>query len=135
MASSLAAPGVCSQLQAAVNTYQADQTLVLQAAQVSDQNTQTKITLLSDLVGGTVVAIESVIPSCQSASEAKSFRTAPPYSLATFINRYNGILVTPTGNPAVDAATRKLKLHRHPGFLRAITFVVPTSGGTSHAQQ
>jgi hypothetical protein len=134
-ASSLAAPGVCSQLQAAVSAYQADQTLVLQAAQVSDQNMQTKITLLADLVGGTVVAIEGVIPSCQSAAAAKSFRTAPPYSLATFINRYNGILMTPTGNPAVDAVTRKLKLHRHSGFLRAITFVVPTSGGTSHVQQ
>jgi hypothetical protein len=135
MASSLAAPGVCSQLQVAVNTYQADQTLVLQAAQVSDQNMQTKITLLADLVGGTVMAIESVIPSCQSASAAKLLRSAPPYSLTAFINRYNGILVTPTGNPAVDAATRKLKLHRHSVFLRAITFVVPTSGGTSHVQQ
>jgi len=45
MASSLASPGVCSQLQAAISTYQDDQTLVLQAAQVSDQNTQTKICL------------------------------------------------------------------------------------------
>lgn len=135
MASSLAAPGVCSQLQAAVSAYQADQTLVLQAAEVSDQNTQTKITLLADLVGGTVMAIESVIPSCQSASAAKSLRSAPPYSLTTFVNRYNGILVMPTGNPAVDAVTQKLKLRRRSAFLRAITFVIPTSGGTRHVQQ
>jgi hypothetical protein len=135
VASSLTAPGVCSQLQAAVSAYQADQGLVLQVAQVSDQNTQTKIALLADLVGGTVVAIESVIPSCQSASAAKSFRSAPPYSITTFVNRYNGILVMPTGNPAVDATTQKLRLHRHSAFLRAITFVVPTSGGTKHAQQ
>ena len=135
MASSLAAPGVCSQLQAAVSAYQADQTLVLQVAQVSDQNTQTKIALLADLVGGTVVAIESVIPSCQSASAAKSFRSAPPYSLTTFVSRYNGVLVTPTGNPAVDAVTQKLKLQRHSVFVRAITFVFKTSGGVSHVQQ
>jgi len=135
MASSLAAPGVCSQLQAAVSAYQADQTLVLQVAQVSDQNTQTKIALLADLVGGTVVAIESVIPSCQSASAAKSFRSALPYSLTTFVSRYNGVLVTPTGNPAVDAVTQKLKLQRHSVFVRAITFVFKTSGGVSHVQQ
>ncbi len=134
-ASSLAAPGVCSQLQAAISTYQADQTLVLEVAQVSDQNTQTKIALLADLVGGTVVAIESVIPSCQSVSAPKSFRTAPPYSLITFVNRYNSVLVMPTGNPEVDAVTQKLTLHRRSVFVRAISFVVHTSGGVSHVQQ
>ncbi len=122
-ASSLAAPGVCLQLQAAVSTYQADQTLVLQAAQVSDRNAQTKITLLTNLVGGTVVAIESVIPSCQSAAAAKSFRSAPPYSLTAFVNRYDVILVMPTGNPAVDAITPKLKLRQRSVFARAVTFV------------
>ncbi|MFZ0799737.1 MAG: hypothetical protein WCA13_09610 [Terriglobales bacterium] len=123
IASSLAAPGVCSQLEAAVSAYQADQALVLQVAQVSDQNTQTKITLLAGLVGGTVVAIESVIPSCQSASVAKSFRSVPPYSLTTFVNRYNGVMAMPTGNPAVDTVTQKLKLHRHSVFVRVVTFV------------
>jgi hypothetical protein len=39
------APGVCQQLQAAIGAYQTDQQLVLQVAQVSDLNTQTKITL------------------------------------------------------------------------------------------
>src|SRR5580692_8429849 len=38
-ASAASAPGACQQLQAAVSTYQADQQLVLQAAQVSDSNT------------------------------------------------------------------------------------------------
>jgi len=120
--SSAATPDVCSQLQAAVSTYQSDQTLVLQVAQVSDPNTQTKIALLAELVGGTVVAIESVIPSCQGASAAKSFRSAPPYSLSTFVNRYNKVLVIPTGNPAVDAFTQKLKLHRHSMVSRVVTF-------------
>ena len=134
-ASSLAAPDVCSQLRGAVSAYKADQTLVLQVAQVSNQNTQTKITLLADLVGGTVAAIESVIPSCQSASVAKSFRSAPPYSLTTFVNRYNGVLVMPTGNPAVDRVTQKLKLHRHSVFVRAMTYLIQTSGGIRHEQQ
>jgi len=121
-ASSVAAPGVCSQLQAAVSAYQADQTLVLQVAQVGDLNTQTKITLLADLVGGTIVAIEAVIPSCQTAAPAKAFRSAPPYSVSTFVSRYNGVLVAPTGNPAVDAVTQKLRLHRHSVLARITTF-------------
>jgi hypothetical protein len=119
-ASSGSAPGVCQQLQAAVNAYQADQQLVLQVAQVSDSNTQTKITLLAGLVAGTVNAITAVIPSCQA--KAQGFKALPPYRLSTFTDHYNSILVAPTGNAAVDAATQKLKLHRHSKFVRAVTF-------------
>src|ERR1035437_5038014 len=97
-ASSGSAPGVCQQLQAAVGTYQADQQLVLQVAQVSDSNTQTKITLLTDLVAGTVDAITAVIPSCQNAASSRGMRTAPPYSVSTFTDHYNSILRAPTGN-------------------------------------
>jgi len=120
-ASSGSAPGVCQQLQAAVSAYQADQALVLQVAQVSDAKTQTKITLLANLVAGTVQAITAVIPSCQANAQA-SFKTQPPYSLSSFTEHYNSILVAPTGNPAVDAATPALKLHRHSKLVRAVTF-------------
>ncbi len=121
IASSSAASGVCQQLQAAVGTYQADQQLVLQVAQVNDPNTQMKITLLAGLVAGTVNAITAVIPSCQNASP-RDFKAAPPYSVSTFTAHYNSILIAPTGNAAVDAATRKLKLHQHSAVVRALTF-------------
>ena len=120
-ASSGSAPGVCQELQAAVNAYQADQQLVLQVAQVSDPNTQTKITLLADLVAGTVKAITAVIPSCENAASPHSMRTAPRYSVSTFTDHYNNILLLPTGNAAVDAVTRKLKLHRHSKLVRSVT--------------
>jgi hypothetical protein len=120
-ASSGSAPGVCQQLQAAVGAYQADQSLVLQVAQVSDPNTQTKITLLANLVAGTVQAITAVIPSCQANAQA-SFKALPPYSVSSFADHYNSILVARTGNAAVDAATPTLKLHRHSKFVRAVTF-------------
>lgn len=120
-ASAASAPGACQQLQAAVGAYQADQQLVLQVAQLSDPNTQTKITLLSNLVAGTVEAIIAVIPSCNNASSHEGFRTTPPYSVSTFTARYNSVLVAPTGNAAVDAATVKLKLHRHSKLARSIT--------------
>jgi hypothetical protein len=121
-ASSGSASGLCQQLQTALSVYQSDQQLVLQAAQVSDPNTQTKITLLVGLVVGTVDAIASVIPSCQNPVASRSMKAAPPYSLSTFATRYNAILLKPTGNSSVDAATPKLKLHQHSKLFRSLTF-------------
>jgi hypothetical protein len=121
-ASSGSTPGVCQQLQAAVTVYQADQQLVLQIAQVGDPNTQTKITLLAELVAGTVNAIMAVIPSCQNAARTRNMKTAPSYSVSTFADHYNNILLAPTGNAVVDAATPKLKLHQHSKLLRTVTF-------------
>jgi hypothetical protein len=119
-ASSLAAFGVCSQLQASIVAYQSDQQLVLSTAQVSDANTQTKITLLSNLVEGTVEALLAVIPSCQTAKFAMPL-SAPPLSVMKFVTSYNAILTTKTGNATVDMLTPKLKLHRHSRILRALT--------------
>jgi hypothetical protein len=121
-ASSGSTPGVCQELQAAVSAYQADQQLVLQVAQVSDSNTQTKITLLADLVAGTVNAITAVVPACQNAAVTRSVGTAPTYSISTFADHYNSILVAKTGNAAVDAATPRLKLHRHSKLVQMVTF-------------
>lgn len=121
-ASSGSTPGVCQQLQAAVSVYQTDQQLVLQIAQVGDSNTQTKIALLADLVAGTVNAITAVIPSCQNAAVTRNMKTAPSYNVSSFADHYNSILLAPTGNAAVDAATPKLKLHQHSKLLRAVTF-------------
>jgi len=122
-ASSGSAPGVCQQLEAAVNTYQADQQIVLQTAQVSNANTQTKITLLAGLVASTVDAITSLIPSCQNAALSQSVRAqAAPYNVSSFTSRYNSVLVTYTGNAAVDAVTPTLKLYRHSKFVRTVTF-------------
>jgi hypothetical protein len=121
-ASSASAPGICQALQSAVSVYQADQQLVLQVAQVSDSNTQTKITLLADLVAGTVNAITAAIPSCQNKAVSKSISRAPSYRISTFADRYNDILVARTGNAAVDSITPKLKLHRHSRFARSVSF-------------
>ena len=120
--SSESAPGVCQQLQAAVGTYQADQQLVLQLAQVSDPNTQTKISLLADLVVSTVSAITAVVPSCQNAAVSESIKVSPLYSVSTFAAHYNSILVAKTGNSAVDAITPKLKLKQHSKLVRVVTF-------------
>ena len=121
-ASTSAAPGACSQLHGAISTYQADQQLALSTAQVSDSNTQTKITLLAGVVAGTVDAITAVIPSCQNAAVSKSMETTLPYSVSGFAAHYNSILVAWTGNAAVDAITPKLKLRQHSKLVQAVTF-------------
>jgi hypothetical protein len=121
-ASSGSSAGFCQQLQSAVSVYQADQQLVLQIAQVGDPNTQTKITLLADLVASTVNAILAVIPSCQNSAVTRNMKTASAYSVSTFAHHYNSILLAPTGNATVDAATPKLKLHGHSKLVRAVTF-------------
>ncbi len=122
--SSESGPGVCQQLQAAIGAYQADQQLVLQVAQVSDANTQTKITLLSGLVAGTVQAITAVIPSCQSASQSQSqrFEAVPPYRISSFADHYNSVLVAKTGNAAMDAVTPAMRLPGHSKVVRVLTF-------------
>jgi hypothetical protein len=121
-ASASSGPGACHQLEAAVSSYEADQQLVLQVTQVSDANTQTKITLLADLVGGTIAAITAVIPSCSSPVGPQSFKTLPPYGVSTFADHYNSILLAKTGNGAVDAVTPTLKLHQHSQFVRVVSF-------------
>lgn len=118
-ASAAAAPGACSQLQAGIGVFSADIALVTSTAQVKDQKTQTKIVLLTSLVAGTAQAIMAVIPSCQVP--VQGFKMAPPYSLATFVQHYNSILVAKTGNAGVDAVTSKMKLHQHSKLVRYAT--------------
>jgi hypothetical protein len=121
-ASSASSAGICQQLEAAISTYQADQQSVLQVAQVSDTNTQTKITLLANLVAGTVQAITAVIPACQSAAAVRNLKAEPSLKLQKFVIEYNAIMKIKTGNAAVDAITPKLTIHQHSKFSRAVTF-------------
>lgn len=119
--SSSSVPGVCEELRAAISAYQTDQQLVLQLAQVSDPNTQTKISLLAGLVAGTVQAITAIIPSCQSTASAHAFKAQPSLKLQDFVSEYNAILKIKTGNAAVDALSPKLALHEHSKLVRALT--------------
>lgn len=120
-ASAAAAPQVCAQLNAALQTYSADQSQILALAQVGDVNTQTKITLLAGLVSGTVQAILAVIPQCQAAPVALKATATPPLKLSAFVADYNAILTAKTGNAAVDKMTPKLKIHQHSKAVRVLT--------------
>ena len=123
-ASALAAPGACSQLQAAITTYSSDEAQVLALAQVSDPATQQKVIVLSSLVAGTISGILAVIPNCSQAAAARATlarSNAVPLPLKGFIASYNAKLVEKTGNAAVDTYTAKHKVHVHSGVVRALS--------------
>jgi hypothetical protein len=122
-ASAVSAPTVCGQLQGAIGAYQADEILVMQVAQVSDQNTQIKIGVLSELVAGTVQGILTAVPACAGPPAAPvKMSVASALKLSNFISTYNSVLVTPTGNSAVDALTHKLVIHQHSKGVRVVSF-------------
>lgn len=121
-ASATAGPGVCAQLQGAIGAYQADQALVMQAAQVSDVNTQNKIVVLSELVAGTVQTVLALVPPCSPTAAPAKMTVASSLRLSTFVSTYNSVLVAKTHNPAVDAATPKLVIHQHSKFVRKVSF-------------
>jgi D-alanyl-D-alanine carboxypeptidase len=110
-ASAAAKPGACSQLLAGIGMYSADVQLIINVAQVSNPVTQQKITLLTELVVGTVEAIAAVIPAC-SATAPTGPRVSQKFSVKNFVNDYNTELVKTTGNTVVDDLTPKLKLKR-----------------------
>jgi hypothetical protein len=94
----------------------------LQLAQVSDSTTQTKISLLTDLVSGTIGAISAAIPACQApTSSAENATAGPLLKLRNFVASYNVILTAKTGNAAVDAVTPKLVIHQHSKVARYVS--------------
>jgi len=117
-ASNAAQPGACSQLQAALTTYEQDLPLVLSVAKVSNPNTQGKIETLSALIVGVFGSIE---PPAISAMRAQVKVSTPPMNVKDFVTTYNAVLVSQTGETKVDEATPKMKLHYHSGFVRFIT--------------
>jgi hypothetical protein len=117
-ASAVSAPGVCQQLNAAVGVYTQDQQAVLALAQVSDSATQQKIAVLTGLVSSTISAITAVLPQCQNPSGKMA---TPPLNVQKFVSGYNAVLVSKTGNAAVDALTPKLKIHEHSALVRYAT--------------
>jgi len=122
-ASTAASPAVCSQLEAAINTYGVDEQQVISLVPVNiDPATQQKIAILSGLVATTVSSILAVVPQCQTAAGRRAmFQGVPPLPVSTFIKTYNTELVKPTGNAAVDKFTKGRKVHAHGKFLRYIS--------------
>jgi len=125
-ASAAAGPGACSQLQAALNTYQSDLPAVMAVAQVSNAATQNKIETLSALIVGVFDSVEPLIPNCQAPKDMSltGVKSGPPMNVKNFVQSYNAVLVSPTKDEKVDSATPKMKIHGHGWVVRTVTFGV-----------
>lgn len=97
-------------------TLNADLGTVFALAQVSDPNTQAKVTALIGLVESAVQIAEAAIPS----TKAQAIR---PLALnpSSLVDSYNKILVAKTGNAKVDAATPNMEIHIHGWLVRHAT--------------
>lgn len=118
-ASGTAKPSVQAQINVAFDTLQNDLDNVFSLAQVSNVNTQAKITALIGLVRTSVGIAEAMInPNNNLKASA-----APPINLSPedIISSYNKILTAKTGDTAVDNFTSHHKLHLHNRTVRTLT--------------
>lgn len=110
-------PGIESDIGGAFLALNQDLSMVLKMAQVSNPNTQAKITALISLVETAVQIAEAAIPA-----SAKSATLAPVHlNASAVVDSFNKILVAKTGVPNVDAATPHMRLHLHSNFVRAMS--------------
>jgi hypothetical protein len=114
--------GVQGEIQAAFTTLNSDLGSVFQLAQVSDKNTQAKITVLVGLIETGVNLALAVINPPVAAASLKGAQS-PSLTAAQLVSSFNATLTAKTGNAKVDALTPKLaKLHVHGKFVRMVTF-------------
>jgi hypothetical protein len=108
---------VAGQINAGFSVLTQDLTQVLSIAQVSDPNTQAKITALIGLIETAVNIAEAAIP----ATKARATLTAIELTANGLADSYDKILVARTGNATVDAFTPHHKIHNHGKFVRVVT--------------
>ncbi|MGB6624712.1 MAG: hypothetical protein WBE43_07985, partial [Candidatus Acidiferrales bacterium] len=108
---------IAAEINGDFGTLNSDLSSVFAIAQVSDKNTQAKITALIGLIQSAVQIAEAAIPSPNPAAVAPAKLNA-----SSLVDSFNKILVAKTGNAVIDRATPCMKLHLHGKFVRAISF-------------
>jgi hypothetical protein len=112
-ADAASAPGIRADLQAGFTTLNGDISTIFNIAQVSDPNTQAKITALINLTETAVQIAEAAVPPAPGPAPAKvsAAKTAAIYMSAKQLkSSFNSILVARTGNSQLDAWTAKHKI-------------------------
>lgn len=110
---------VAAQINASFAVLQADLGTVFAVAQVSDKDTQFKISALLGLITSAVhIAEAAVIHPAAMAAGPKALRL----DADSLRDSFNTILVAKTGNAQVDSFTAKHKLHKYGKFVRAVSF-------------
>ena len=107
-------PGIRNQIASEETVLNADLQQVFQVAAVSDPNTQTKVSALITLVESAVSEGFALIPQSSSVvNTAHAIPAGTKFQAKDFVDSFNAIITSKTGNKAVDAATPKLKLKKH----------------------
>jgi hypothetical protein len=109
--------GIESDINNGFTVLNSDLSTVFAVAQVSDPNTQAKVSALISLVETAVGIAEAAIPG----TVAKLTKAPANLTASALVNSFNKILVAKTGNVTVDAFTPHHKLHVHGEFVRTIT--------------
>lgn len=113
-ASQAAQPGVRSQITAAEATLTADLNTLFSLSQVSDKNTQAKITALNLLIDSLCQSAFAALPQATGTKAMMSRSVVHASTVATsFAPSFNKILTAKTGNAGVDDLTPALKLAEH----------------------
>jgi hypothetical protein len=111
-----------AEVNAAFAVLQSDLSTVFALAQVSDKNTQAKLTAFVGLISSAVQIAEGfIVPAVPAASAVAPLKLNP----SSLVDSWNKILVAKTGNAKVDSYTHSHgHLHLHSKFVRVISFGV-----------
>jgi hypothetical protein len=93
------------QIQAGLNTVNADIGQILPAAHIEDAATQNKVAAILELVTSEFSNIASLIPSSAASRSLRPSRAAMPklpFTAKDFKKQYNKIVKTKTGDPVCD---------------------------------
>lgn len=118
-----AQPGVRSQILAEQAILTKDLDVLFQISQVSDKNTQAKLTALNTLIDSLCQSAFAALPQASGSKTLMAQSVVHAGAVATsFAPSFNKILTAKTGDPKVDETTPKLALPQHGKLVHVLTF-------------
>lgn len=116
---------IYANIQTAEGVLNQDLADIFSVAQVSDKQTQAKVTALISLVEAAIAEGFALVPAPSPSPKlelAKHASAVYKFESKDYVGSFNKILTAKTGNESVDKATGKLQLHKHGKFVHIITF-------------
>lgn len=123
--------GAWNDLNAAFTTFSADVQQAFALAQVANPVVQGKIVAMVAAAQTLFAIIESLLPSPPASAGPAAVKSAhfaahapsqAGWTLGDCVTSWNKLMVTKTGNTALDASTAKMQIHIHSWLLRQVTF-------------
>jgi hypothetical protein len=113
-------PGLLSQIQAALNSVEAELNALLPALHITDAATQAKLEALVGIVLSEVQSMAAIVPVVKKTESsvilseaAKPAMRRIPLSASDFVSLYNAAMARKTGNVRLDHEASRLRIHAH----------------------